>query len=691
MSFKLSTTYSNPKSRLTDRGFRWLVNTFYGNASLVRTLKRRLLNSADDELLGTVRTYIVLPAPLEEGKTNCLAECALVLLERIKELASAVCGDAVQMLAVDSRTCSIRTFGEGRILSISELFSGRSTILLANPSFLLTPAPPVLELLKAARSGSLALRATDSSRALYAVAVTRQVALQVDLERAITHLASYGKTANMQRWVDQPNVKLVQPSCGSVDNSPAASGLKGQISRPSPISPIYLNAALAELFYEPADIGPVKMSTERLRQALLAQREHSSVPWIFNAMVNEIEYRMGRPILDSFPPEIHLSVTGRCNIECKFCSYAHERAYSDYVDVDHIAKLDVFRYLHTLRLSSGIGEPTLNPHLPDIIEYVANEFPQIEMNFFTNGTTLNRRGLIDALVYKTGWINVSLNAATRETWRDLCEKDMFDQLCSNLRELHRAKRERGAVQPVLYGSMVLTSKNIHELPQMPKLCRSLGIDRFTGIPFSSLEYHYAERYGAAETFHRCRENYDQLYRETILEAETHQVSIEIPMPANQKQTAFGLETRAFYDFAGIEETPGYLSALINDSDWASAGTNNCNHIWRTAYIGNTNRNHASAEAHYLYPCLGPMASIDLSTQTSFDFPGIQGFRETWNNPVFVKLRAAQRWAGISKVCDCCRQIDSRDPNNFKRLEELLKEWRTESPVALVQLTHEKAT
>jgi molybdenum cofactor biosynthesis enzyme MoaA len=690
MSFRLSTTFTNPNSRYIDRGFRWPVNTFYGAASLARKLKRRLLNSADDELLGTAHAYIVLPAPPEDGKMVCLAECALVLLERIKELASAICGSQAQMLTVDSRTCSIRTFGEGRILSISELFSDCSTILLANPSFLLTTSPPVVGLLEAARSGSLALRVADSSHALYAFAVTRQVALQVDLERAITHLASYGKTADMQCWAAQPNVKVVQPSCGSVDNSPATSGLKDQIRRPSPISPIYLNTALAELFYEPVDIGPVKMSMERLRQALLAQRERSSVPWIFNTLVNEIEYRMGRPILDSFPPEIHLSVTGRCNIECKFCHYTHEQAYSDYVDVDRIAKLDVFRYLHTLRLSSGIGEPTLNPHLPDIIEYVASEFPQIAMNFFTNGTTLNRRGLIDALVYKTDWINVSLNAATRKTWRDLCEKDMFDRLCSNLRDLHRAKRERGAVQPIVYGSMVLTSKNIHELPRMPKLCRSLGIDRFTGIPFFSLGCHYANRYGAAEAFHHCRDNYDQLYRETIREAQTHRVSIEIPMPANQKQVAFGLETRAFYDFAGIEETPDSLSALINGPDRPSAGMNNCNHIWRTAYIGSTDRNLALPEAHYLYPCLGPLANIDFSTQTSFDFPDIQGFREIWNNPVFVKLRAAQRYAGISKVCDFCRQTDSRDPNNFNQIEELLKEWRAESPVALVQLTSKKA-
>lgn len=653
-------------------------------STVFTTLKARLAGR-ESRLEGVATSYVVLPAPPCGGQTGRLAECALVLLERIEELAHAVCGRRVRLLSVDPRTCTLRTFGDGRVLHIPELFSDRPTVLLANASFLLTASPPAAALIEAARGGSLALHAADS-RALYACAMTRQAAPRVDLTRAIRSLVAYGDMAEAQRWDDQPEVEVVPPSCGSIENSPAAAGLRNRIKRPSPISPIYVNAALAELFYRPADVGPAKGSPERLRRALLAQRERSSVPWVFNTLVNEIEYRMCRPVLDSFPPEIHISLTGRCNIECKFCSYAHERAYSDYVGVERIARLDVLRHLHTLRLSSGLGEPTINPHLPDIVGYVADKFPQIGMNFFTNGTALHRRGLIDALVYKTEWINVSLNAATRETWRELCEKDMFDRLCSNLKELHRAKRERGALQPVVYGSMVLTSKNVRELPRMPELCRSLGIDRFTAMPFFSFEYDYADRYGAAETFHRCRDGYDRLYEETVSEAQRNRVSLEVPRPANQKQTAFGLETRSFHDFAGIEETPGRLSALLDDEDWATAGTDNCQHIWRAAYIGSTDRHHALPQAHYLHPCLGPLLRVDFSTRTTFDFPGLQGFREAWNNPVWVRLRAAQRQVGLSKVCDACRQTDSRDPDNFNQMEDLLREWRTESPPALVQLT-----
>lgn len=686
MTSRLGRIISAAQARLDDGRHSGLAHSLERGVSLGRTIKRRFLDAADDRLPGAANVYIIFPSPPRAGGAAHLSECALMLLERIRVLASRVCGGPVQFLSVDRQARLVRTFEGGEVLPLRELFSVHRTALLANTSFLLTAVPPVAALLEAARGGALAVRADDSSRSLYAIALTRQVAPLVNLEEAITLLAYGGGAQDAPRWAGLPRVKLVQPSCGSAENSPATEGLKGRTSRPSPIAPVYLNAALAELFYEPADAGPADGSLERLRRAFLAQRERSTVPWVFNTLVNEIEYRTGMSNLDSLPPEIHLSLTGRCNIECKFCHYAHERAYSGYVNAERIAKLDALRYAHTLRLSSGIGEPTLNPHLKEIVEYLAVTYPQLQLNFFTNGTALGRRGLTDALVYNTAWINVSLNAATRSTWQELCEKDMFERLCSNLKDLHRAKRERGAVQPVVYGSMVLNSRNVRELPRMPGLCRSLGIDRFTGIPFFSLGYDYADRYGAAETFHHCRDIYDGLYDETLCEAQSQRVSVELPMPSSRRQAAFGLETRGFYDFAGIEETPGRLGALIDDAEWVPDATGNCHHIWRTAYIGSTDRTQALPNAHYLYPCLGPLARVDFSTRMTFNFPGLRGFRETWNNPVLVRLRAAQTRAGLSKVCDACRNTDSRDPENFARMQELLKEWQGTDAAPLVQLT-----
>jgi MoaA/NifB/PqqE/SkfB family radical SAM enzyme len=412
-----------------------------------------------------------------------------------------------------------------------------------------------------------------------------------------------------------------------------------------------------------------------MQQALLRQRNGSAVPWLFNALVNEIEYRTGRAVLDSYPPEVHLSATGRCNIECRFCSYTHQEAYSDFVTEEQVSHLDFLRHVHTVRLSSGLGEPTANPHLPAIINHLASAFPHLGLNFFTNGVALRRRGLIDALVGQVAWINVSVNAASRETWKELCEQDLFDRLTEGLLALRQAKLARQTLLPVVYGSMVLTAKNLNELPRMPSLCRSLGIDRFTGIPFFSYGYDFPDRYGADESFHLCRDQYEGLYGETVEEARRHGVSIEIPLPADQKKTAFGLEVRSFYDFAGVEETPYRLGLLVDNLGYEEGGTPSCPQVYRTAYIGSRNRKHvASTGTHFLYPCLGPLAAVDFSTRTTFAFPGAEGFLSLWNHPIFVRLRGAPRSPGLSPVCDACRKMDTRDPQNFAELDKLLKEW-----------------
>jgi MoaA/NifB/PqqE/SkfB family radical SAM enzyme len=536
-----------------------------------------------------------------------------------------------------------------------ELFRERPGVVLVNASCLLDNSASIASLVEAARGG-LALGLSDDNRSLTAVAIDRSAVDHPDCTLALSRLVAHGQEES----------------------------LAGPAGRCSAFSPNYINTALAELLFSPAVTGPVDQSPERMRQAFLAQRDCSAVPWIFNTLVNEIEYRMGRPVLDSFPPEFHLSITGRCNIECRFCSYTHETAYSHFVDVNQVARLDFFRHVHTLRLSSGLGEPTLNPHLPGIIKYISTSFPHIGMNFFTNGTILRRRGLIDAMVNRMAWVNVSLNAVTPETWQELCEKNMFDCLVGGLKDLQEAKRSQGTAEPIVYGSMVLTRSNLPELPRMPAFCRSVGIDRFTGIPFLSYAYDWSEKYGPAESFHRCRDLYEPLYWQTVAEARRHKVSLEIPMPQDCKRSAFGVEVRSFYDFAEVEKNLHRLGLLVETLAYDAPGVQNCREIWKIAYAGSRDRNHAAAaETHFLYPCLGPLGIVDFSTRTGFDFPNSEKFLELWNSPVLVKLRTAQRWAGLSRICDACRTMDSRDPNNFAVMKTLLADWQARPQPAFI--------
>ena len=226
--------------------------------------------------------------------------------------------------------------------------------------------------------------------------------------------------------------------------------------------------------------------------------------------------------------------------------------------------------------------------------------------------------------------------------------------------------------------MVLTRANVDDLPRMPALCRELGIDRFTAFPYFGLGYHGTDKYGPEMTLAACRDRYDELYWATVREAEAHAVSLEIPLPGAQTRTAFGMEARPLRDFARIESNEWRLGRFVHRLAYDAPAGAHCAFLWRTACIGSTNNaGHVEDETHYLYPCIGPLSSLDLSRRTAFRFPGADDFTRLWHNPVFTLLRRAQREPGVSPVCDACRATDTRDPRHFPLLQRLVAEFAHE--------------
>ena len=546
--------------------------------------------------------------------------------------------------------------------------------VLMNAGFLLADPPPILTLIEHAEREPTWC-AARSTRDAYAFGFEPRALGAEDLWGALRLLTAGVGDPVEAEWARLVRRPPLAPAASFVENSPALAGIPDAWSRRAFDSPLFVNTALEEMMTRPQDRGSIGGDPARMAVALAAQCRVSRVPWVFNTLINDIEYRLGRVEPESFPPEVHLSVTGVCNIECRFCAYEHDKARADFVDLAKVARLDFLRFVQTFRLHSGLGEPTANRHLAPIIEHVAGRFPHVGMNFFTNAVSLDQPGLTEALVGNVRWINASLNAATRETWKDLCKVDLFDRVGRSLRALHRAKRDRRSLLPLVFGSMVLTRTNLSELPRMPALCRELGIDRFTAFPYFGLGYHGRDKYGPEMTLEACRQQYDQLYWPTVREAEAHGVSLEIPLPGSEKRVAFGLEARPLHDFARIESNEWKLGRFVFHLEYDAPPGQYCQFLWRSAGIGSTYKTgHAEDETHFLYPCIGPLSGLDLSRQTAFRFPGAEDFLRLWRNPIFTMLRRAQHERGVSEVCDVCRRTDTRDPTHFPLLQRLVAEF-----------------
>lgn len=623
--------------------------------------------------------YLVLPIDRSVYNSE-LADSAQVLTDAARVQAQGFAGSPVEVLFVNSGNRQVWEMSDKKLLYPSN-FVRKGIHVLVNLGFLLSDSPPVQELILQAGHKNSAWCGMKSSRETYAIAFSCKSNLNmlsplfksVNFRLVLAHLTACidddaGEIDSAWRIIRQyPYLKR-----GKVcfENSPAMRQIENVHCKSWNYSLRYLNTAFKEILSDPRDRRVVENDPVRMIEALRAQRDISKVPWIFNTLINDIEVRTGAIKPVSFPPEIHISLTGICQIECRFCGYSHEIARQDFVTPAQILRMDFLRHVHTLRLHSGHGEPGMNRYLPEIIRQAAMKFTHLDLNFFTNALALDREGLMDAVIGNVRFINASINAADRESWKKQCKTDRFDKVCDNLRELLEKKRSCGSIWPLVFGSMVLNRENLFDLPRMPALCRELGIDRFTAFPYYALGYDSREKFGPEMTLEACRDRYDGIYAETVCEAGKHGISLEIPPPSAKVQTAFGMETGKLYDFAGIEFNQWPMGRFLRGLDFKSPPQEYCHFLWRYAAVGSTyDIGHSQHETHYLYPCIGPLSGVDFSRRTAFRFPGEQGFMELWRNPVLTHLRKAQHRPGICRVCDSCRGGNTRDPKNFSRLEK----------------------
>jgi MoaA/NifB/PqqE/SkfB family radical SAM enzyme len=605
---------------------------------------------------------LVLPAPAAGIQPGALSSVARALLEATVAHAQAALSERPVVVAVDAGARTVWRLEDGVPLDVRAL--ALDVRIFLNAAFLMADPPPVGDLRAAAGPVFCGSAASGDLYAFAPGGPIRADALRPWLAALVAEAGDPAAGA----WRSAGG-RRVAPAAAHPDHSPTVRGTILAEARPPAEAPCYLNTAFRELLAHRTPDAP-------LADGLLALRGASRVPWIFNSLLGEVEHQAGVEAPQALPPEVHLSLTGVCNIECRFCGYSHDTARFNRVTLEQVQQLEFLRSVRVLRLNSGLGEPTADPHLPAIVEWTAERFPHLVMNFFTNGVNLQGRRLLDALVGRVRWISVSVNASSAATWREVCGADFFERVLRNLRDLADAKRAAGTPFPLVFATMVLQGANLEDLPRMPALCRAHGVDRLTGFPYFGLGYATPDKYGPEQALAAVRGRYEALYYETIREASVHEVSIELPLPESEKSVSFGLERRGFHDFARIETNEWPLARFLAGAV-PTPDRSHCPFLWRQAAIGSTYHGQAKEQTHYLYPCLGPLSSVDLSRRTAFRFAEAASFEELWRNPVFTVLRRGQRQAGIAPVCDACRSSDTRDPAHSEKLSALVQAFTAE--------------
>jgi GT2 family glycosyltransferase/MoaA/NifB/PqqE/SkfB family radical SAM enzyme/Flp pilus assembly protein TadD len=182
--------------------------------------------------------------------------------------------------------------------------------------------------------------------------------------------------------------------------------------------------------------------------------------------------------LDSYPVQVHFLMIDTCNVKCIMCGGDYFRSKSG-----RMITLEKFKTMATnLRFESvraivlaGAGDPLLNADLVQIIQFVKKEHPHITLSVTTNGLALTEK--LSGLLVENGvnLVNISINSATRASYRRIMQVDGLDRVCRNARAFIELRNRSGKPIPLQF-SAAINRLNIEDLPRLVQIGKEIGIN-----------------------------------------------------------------------------------------------------------------------------------------------------------------------------------------------------------------------
>ena len=165
----------------------------------------------------------------------------------------------------------------------------------------------------------------------------------------------------------------------------------------------------------------------------------------------------------NLPKNLYLETTNRCNLRCRGCILYDGRREPErdislrdfYLITDQLTDLERVT-LH------GVGEPLLNPDLPEMIRHLKKR--KVYTLFNSNGILLDKKRQHDLIRAGLDELRISLDAASPEGYKRIRNSNQFDRIVENLRSLKSLQRAQSLVKPRLSLWFLGTKENITEIP-----------------------------------------------------------------------------------------------------------------------------------------------------------------------------------------------------------------------------------
>ncbi|HLD28871.1 MAG TPA: radical SAM protein, partial [bacterium] len=204
-----------------------------------------------------------------------------------------------------------------------------------------------------------------------------------------------------------------------------------------------------------------------------ALRLVSDTPFEKDVMLNEIEILKRKTLLSSRVKRLWVTVTTRCNIQCKTCGlwpYKWDLPYETAKEV-----MELYPYLE--RLVWLGGEVFLYKHFEEMFDK-ASVYPNLRQQVITNGVILDRRWIEKIVKTVNTELTFSVDGTTKEVYESIRCGSNFEKLLENIRLTMKLKKELNPSLDVRMNALIMKS-NYHQLEGLLDFARDLGFNQIT--------------------------------------------------------------------------------------------------------------------------------------------------------------------------------------------------------------------
>lgn len=175
-----------------------------------------------------------------------------------------------------------------------------------------------------------------------------------------------------------------------------------------------------------------------------------------------------RPIFSNAPFFVHIFLTRRCNLKCKFCEVWTKSNLNEELSLAKIKDMvKILKKLGVPVVTLTGGEPLLRKDIYEIVQIFREAGFKVRLQ--TNGTILNQA--LKEIVKQDVDIQISFHTILRKNQTEISGFDSWDKIKNTIEYCAKNRSKKS----MIYINVVISSFNIEEVPEIIKYVNTTGL------------------------------------------------------------------------------------------------------------------------------------------------------------------------------------------------------------------------